>query len=291
MAGLGMTFMFAGLIMIGGVLIARSLIVDRLGLDAAGHFQAAWAISMQCVGFVLGTMGVDYYPRLSAIIGDRPATSALVNDQAKIGLALGGPVLLIVLGLAPWVVPLLYSDAFGPAVGLLQWMCLGNLVKLASWPMGFIMIAREDRLIFSAIQGLWLAVFLGLLWVLMPAMGVEAAGTAFVAAYSIVAIAEIWAVRRLHGFRWQWSSLQLFAIHLGLAVALLALVTAAPIAGAAICLAASIATGIWGLRLVALMIGPEGKLASLATRVFQAVRWPLPDLQAASKPVHPDAGE
>jgi len=291
MAGLGITFMFAGLLAIGGLLVARSLIVDRLGLDAAGHFQAAWAISMQCLGFVLGAMGVDYFPRLSGIISDRMASSALVNDQAQIGLALAGPILLIVLGLAPWLVPLLYSDAFGPAVDMLQWMCLGNLLKLAAWPIGFIMIAREDRLIFATLQVLWLTAFLGLLWVLLPALGVEAAGPAFLAAYAIVLSAQYFAVRRLHGFRWQRASLRLFSIHLGLAAVLLALTQTAPLLGAGGCVAAAAATGIWGARLVAIKIGPEGQMGRLATGLFHLLHWPLPDQTAATDSLSPDPGE
>lgn len=279
MAGLGVTFMFAGLIMMSGLLVARSLIVNDQGLDAAGHFQAAWAISMQCLGFILGAMGVDYFPRLSGIIGDRSATASLVNDQTQIGLALGGPILLILLGFTPWVIPLFYSDAFGPAANMLQWMCLGNLLKLASWPIGFIIVAREDRLIFAVFQVLWQVAFLGLLWTLLPTLGVEAAGVAFVAAYSIMISVQFWAVRRLHGFHWQNSSLRLFWIHLGLSAALLALAKTAPLAGMVAGVAAGAGTGIWGLRLIAVKIGPEGRSGRLATRLFRVLHWPLPTAQ------------
>lgn len=276
MVGLGLTFMFAGLVATGGVLAARALIVDSQGLEPAGHFQAAWSISMQFVGLVLIAMGADYFPRLSAIIADRALSTRLVNDQAQIGLALGAPGLLLVLGLAPWIIPLFYSDAFGPAVGLLQWLCVGNILRLASWPTGFIMIAREDRWTFAALQAVWQTVFLAVLWMLLPALGVEAAGIAFAAASLVVLSANNWTVRRLHGFRWQGLSVRLFAIHFGLSAALLALARTAPTAAAVACLVAGTATAIWGLRLVAVKIGPEGRLGRLATRLFRLIQWPLP---------------
>lgn len=291
MIQLGMTFMLASLLAIGGLLIARALIVDRLTLDAAGQFQAAWAIAMHSIGFVLGAMAADYFPRLSGIIDNRRASTDLVNDQAQIGIALAAPVLLIVLGLAPWMIPLFYSSGFDPAVGVLQWLCVGNLLRLAAWPTGFILIAREDRLVLIAIQVLLQAVFLSLLWVLIPALGVEAAGTAFVASSLVAVLASSWAVWRLHGFRWQGLSSRLFAVHLGLSVALMAIAKAAPIAGAAASVAIGAATGIWGLRLVAIKIGPEGKLAQLATLVFRVLQWPLPDTRTTSEPIHPGAGE
>lgn len=290
LAGMGVTLMLAGLLAVGGLLAARSLIVDSLGLDAAGHFQAAWAVSIHCVGFVLGSMGTDYFPRLSGIIDDRKASADLVNDQAQIGFALGGPVLLVFLGLAPWVIPLFYASGFEPAVGLLQWLCIGSLLKFAAWPTGFVVVARQDRAVYTALQVLWQIVFLGLLLALLPVLGVEAAGIAFVVAHTVSALVQSWTVRRLHGFRWQSLSLRLFAIHFGLSAALLVLAKTAPLAGAGACIAAGAATGIWGLRLVAVKIGPEGKLGRHATRLFSALRWPLPNARTADS-LHPGAGE
>ena len=59
---------------------------------------------MTYVGFLLGAMGADYYPRLTEVIHDKVAAVRLMNDQAQLGLAIGGPVLLLLIGLAPWVI-------------------------------------------------------------------------------------------------------------------------------------------------------------------------------------------
>ena len=96
---------------------------------------------MTYVGFLLGAMGADYYPRLTEVIHDKVAAVRLMNDQAQLGLAIGGPVLLLLIGLAPWVITLLYSNAFEPAVTLLQWQMVGNVFKLASWAMSFSIVA------------------------------------------------------------------------------------------------------------------------------------------------------
>ena len=98
-----------GLATAATLLLVRSLISQELGLDAAGYFAAAWGITMTYVGFLLGAMGADYYPRLTEVIHDKVAAVRLMNDQAQLGLAIGGPVLLLLIGLAPWVITLLYS--------------------------------------------------------------------------------------------------------------------------------------------------------------------------------------
>jgi PST family polysaccharide transporter len=276
MAGLGLIFMFAGLLATTSLLVARAVIVDSMGLSSAGHFQAAWTISIQYLAFLLNAMAIDYFPRLSAIIGNRIESTALINHQAQLSLALGGPLLLILLGLAPWVIAALYSGAFEPAVAVLQWQCLGNVLKLASWPTDFAIIARQDRVVFAAIQILWNLVFLGLLWVLLPTMGVKAAGVAFAVAYGAFILINNVAVWQLHDFRWQSLSLRLFGLHLGLSASLLVLAQAAPLIGAVVGVVAGAATGIWGLRVVALRIGPEGRLGRLAAGLFTFLHWPLP---------------
>src|SRR5690606_15399485 len=64
----GGAVMVAGLAATAGALAVRTLVQRELGDSSMGHFQAAWAISAQYLGLVLGAMGTDFYPRLAAII-------------------------------------------------------------------------------------------------------------------------------------------------------------------------------------------------------------------------------
>ena len=141
LARLGAAFMVAGLAGSAGQLVVRSLVQRELGADALGQFQAAWAISMTYVGFVLGAMGTDYYPRLTAIIRDREAVNRLVNQQTEVALLLATPVLLAMLALSPWVMRLLYTAEFAEGAMVLRWQVLGDFLKIASWPLGFILLA------------------------------------------------------------------------------------------------------------------------------------------------------
>ena len=63
MAKLGAAFMLGGLATAATLLLVRGHISQELGLDAAGYLAAAWGITMTYVGFLLGAMGADYYPR------------------------------------------------------------------------------------------------------------------------------------------------------------------------------------------------------------------------------------
>ena len=96
---------------------------------------------MTYLGFVLGAMGTDYYPRLSACIHDPAAACRLVNEQTEVALLLTAPALIALLAVSPWLIPLLYTAEFAPAVGILHFQLLGDLLKVMSWPLGFVILA------------------------------------------------------------------------------------------------------------------------------------------------------
>lgn len=275
MARLGASFMLGGLATATTMLLVRGRISQELGLEAAGHFSAAWGITMTYVGFLLGAMGADYYPRLTAVIHDRPTAIRLMNDQAQLGLAIGGPVLLLLIGCAPWVIRLLYSGAFEPAVALLQWQTLGNVFKLSSWAIGFSMAASGRGRTFLLVQVNFNIWFLAMLWPSLSEFGVVAAGPAFMIAYVIhFAVLNV-LVRRFHGFRWQPLSLVLLVLHAGLGAGLLALALISPHAAALAALLLALATGLFGLRVVLVKIGPEGRLVARFARFYAAIGWPI----------------
>ena len=275
MAKLGSVFMLGGLATPATLLLVRSWINRDLGLDAAGQFAAAWGISMTYVGFLLTAMAADYYPRLTEVIRDRDATTRLMNDQSQLGLAIGGPVLLLLIGLAPWVIQLLYSDAFQPAVALLQWQTVGNVFKLASWPLAFAFAASGRSKVFLLTEISWNLVFIGLFWLGLGFFGLKIAGFAFLAAYVLYLGTVAFIVRRLHGFRWERLSVQLMGTHAVLAFALLALSLSLPLAGAVASVVLALVTGLAGLRVVVQKIGSEGRLASRIARLYTRIGWPV----------------
>lgn len=218
LAKLGAAFMVAGLAVTIGHLAVRTMVQRELGAEALGHFQAAWMISTTYIGFVLQAMGTDYYPRLTAAIHDNAAVNRMVNEQTEVALLLGGAVFLAMLGLAPWVIELLYSSQFEQAVSVLRWQVLGDILKVASWPLGFIILAAGDGRTFMLAESLAISVFVGLTWFGLPIFGIEATGIAFLGMYSIYLPAVFLLARRRTGFRYYsrvWKKLAmllLFAI-------------------------------------------------------------------------------
>ena len=201
MLKLGLPLMAGSLLTLATQLAGRSIILRELGLEASGYFQAAWAISMTYVGFVLSTIGTDYYPRLTAIINDLPLAKKMVNEQAEMGLLLAGPVFLAMITFAPWVISLLYTSDFAPATDVLRWQVLGDIFKVASWPMSIVLLAQGRGGFFIGTEAIWNFMYLGSFIMGIQEWGLVMAGVSFWIAYLIYYGLMVVLVFRLIGFK------------------------------------------------------------------------------------------
>lgn len=231
LARLGAAFMLAGLVGTLAQLMVRILVYRELGTLALGHFQAAWMISMTYIGFVLQAMGSDYYPRLTGVIHDHTTVNRMVNEQAEVALLLSGPVLLAMLGFAPWVIELLYTQQFQPAVEVLRWQVLGDVLKVASWPLGFIILAAGDGRTYLVSESIGFVALVVLTWLGLPWLGLEATGIAFVAMYVVYLLMVYWLASQRTGFRWAPSVRWLLLLLLTTALTALIAARWHPLAG------------------------------------------------------------
>lgn len=215
MLRLGIPLMSAAVVTLLTQLAVRSIVLRELGVEASGYFQAAWAISMTYVGFLMNAMAMDYYPRLTQAIGDEKHARRLINEQTEMALLIAGPVLLAMITFAPWVIQLLYSQNFGPAVELLRWQVLGDILKLASAPIVFIFLATGHGGVAIGIQCVWSAVYLGALVLGIRDFGLMMAGAGFLAAYLSYFVVVSLIANRVHGLKLPprtWSFLSLLLL-------------------------------------------------------------------------------
>ncbi|HEY8037320.1 MAG TPA: oligosaccharide flippase family protein [Methylobacter sp.] len=213
---LGFAFMASGLLMSGAAYAVRLIVVRKVGFDAAGLYQSAWALGGLYIGFILQSMGADFYPRLTAIAKDNAECNRVVNEQAHVSMLLAGPGIIATLTFAPLVIALFYSPKFEGAVEILRWLCLGMTLRVISWPMGFIIVAKnvQNLLIFSELA--WTVVYLGLAWACVDFFGLKGAGIAFFGSYVFHVLIVYVFTRRLSGFLWSSANLQTSFLYLAL---------------------------------------------------------------------------
>ncbi|MEO0248192.1 MAG: oligosaccharide flippase family protein, partial [candidate division WOR-3 bacterium] len=83
LVSLGLVFMASGVMVTGVMYLIRVLVVSGLGMESVGLYQSATTLSTMYIGIVLNAMGMDFYPRLTAVAEDNAAINRLVNEQTE----------------------------------------------------------------------------------------------------------------------------------------------------------------------------------------------------------------
>jgi antigen flippase len=199
---LGSAFMASSMMTMGVAYFVRIVLLRKVGFEAAGLYQSAWTLGGLYVSFILQAMGADFYPRLTSSIARHDECNRLVNEQTLVGLLIAGPGVLATLTGAPLVIFLLYSAKFGAAVPVLRWICLGAMLQVITWPMGFIIVAKGKPVLFFAAELAWTLVALALSWFCVTRFGLGGAGIAFFGSYIFHWILINPIAHWLTGFRW-----------------------------------------------------------------------------------------
>lgn len=207
---LGLPMMGAAVANTVTTLWIQSEIKRALGIEALGIYVASNTIAMQYMGVVLTAMAGDYYPRLTGVITDPAASRRLVNQQTEVALSLAGPLILVMFAAAPWVIQLLYSSQFAPASDVLRWQVAGTLLKVLSWPMGFILLAAGAGRAFFLSEVTTLLIMAGVTALCLDRFGVVGAGIGYFVGYAVyLPLMFVLAAPRI-GLRWSgpvWRAL------------------------------------------------------------------------------------
>jgi len=218
MLRLGLVFMVNGLFMLSATYAVRIIVTHEAGIGAAGLYQAAWVLASLYAGFILQAMGVDFYPRLTAAAKDNDECNRLVNEQTHVSILLAGPGLLATLTLAPLVVHLFYSSEFTGAVSILRWFCLGMMLRIVAWPMGFIVLAKNEQRIFFWTELAAALIQVGLAFVLVQQFGPAGAGAAFFGLYLWHSALIGYISYRITGFRWSAENIRVGGSYILMAI-------------------------------------------------------------------------
>jgi antigen flippase len=220
LAGLGLAFMWSGLMVASVAALTNTLIVRELGMQANGYYGAAWALSGMFANFVLAAMGADFLPRLAAVQHDHPTVCRLVNEQTEVGILLALPGLVATLFFAPLAIKVFYTSEFLVAADLLPWLVLGVFGRVTSWPMGFVLIAKAKSKLFAVSETSFALVHLTLVLAGLFAFGLIGVAVAFLMLYLFYNFAMHIISRHLICFRWSisvWKLITASACFVGMA--------------------------------------------------------------------------
>ena len=174
-----------------------------------GIYSATWTLSSYYVGFVLSAMGTDFLPRLTASSNDHATMNRLVNEQTEMGVLIAVPGVLATL--APRAVGhggILFGQ-FVQGADVARWQILGVFLRVVSWPLGYILIAKGKGLLFTLTEVAGGAIGVLLIFLCMKQWNLKGVGVSFALSYLAYTTMMAVVVWRLTDFCWSASALKI----------------------------------------------------------------------------------
>jgi PST family polysaccharide transporter len=121
--------------------LIRNFLGENFGLVSAGIWEALWRLSTAYLMVITSTLAVYYLPRLSELKSKeeiKKEVTSIFKIVLPAVIVLGG----VVYFLRELIVTLLFSKEFLPIESLIGWQLVGDTLKVASWILGYVLIAK-----------------------------------------------------------------------------------------------------------------------------------------------------
>jgi PST family polysaccharide transporter len=168
----------------------RTLLVEHSGVELASYWEGYSRLSLFMSGLAISSISLYYLPKLvEANTGQEMLKVVLWG--VKFLFAVAFPAMLLIFLFGSDVISLLYTTNFLEAIFLLKWELLGTFLKLLSFTVSFIMIAKKLTTVFVLSELISGLIFFGLSVLLVEMYGVVGASIAFTGTYFLYLL---WAV-------------------------------------------------------------------------------------------------
>ncbi len=122
-------------------MVVREYIGSNLGWSSAGYWQGIWYISSMYLMVVTTSLGVYYLPRLSEI-----EDKSELKEEMLYGYRVILPIVIfLAFGIyifREYIVYIAFTKSFMPMVELFKWQLIGDVVKISSWLLSYLMLAK-----------------------------------------------------------------------------------------------------------------------------------------------------
>lgn len=222
---LGAGYIYASILVSASVWVVCQVLSDIGSDTATGLFSAGYLLVGMLPSILFAAFDSDYYPRLAGIISNVSKRNKMVNEHIEVHLIIQLPVILGVIALLPWLLPLLFTYEFMPALSMVQIAVFALLFHVMTYPVSFMAVSKGDTITFAVQETVYNVLFVSLLLLGYIYYGWLGAGIGF----AIARLADMLLVCSIayfkYGFRLSRRAVRYFALALSLGLLLMALVS------------------------------------------------------------------
>jgi len=180
---------------IGSILFIRSYISTNISLVDAGYWQGIIYISDAYLLIVAMSLKVYYLPRLSEIDNNKELLSEILSGY-KIILPIVTIMALIIFLLKIFIINALFTEEFHPMVELFKWQLIGDVFKISSWLLSYVILAKSMTKVFVYTEIIFTTLFVVLSILFMEYFGLIGVTYAYSLNYIFYLLTMIFIYRR-----------------------------------------------------------------------------------------------
>jgi len=166
------------------LILVRNILIEQVGWDAAGQWQAVWKISEVYLAVITMALGTYYLPKLSSLVGVDEIVSE-IHKTAKQIIPIVALLALAIYLLRDVAIWLLFTKEFNSARDLFLIQLCGDVVKIASWLYAYPMLSRGATTWFVTLEIIFSVTFVCSSYYFVHLLGVQGANVAYLANYMI----------------------------------------------------------------------------------------------------------
>lgn len=171
-------------------IVVRQILADKFTWEEVGYWQAVSKVSEAYLLFVTMAISVYYLPRLSAIDSKVEFKKEILNGY-KVLLPITIIMSLFVYFFRDLITRLLFSEGFEGALYLYFPQLVGDMLKIASFVLSYIMLAKAMTRVFFFSELFFSSMYVGWVYVLTSMFGLIGSMYAFVVNYCIYLVFNI----------------------------------------------------------------------------------------------------
>ncbi len=152
-------------------ILLRNYVIEKISIEAAGYWEGMNRLSAAYLVFVSTSFAVYYLPKLS-----ESKSNALIRREIKKVIMFIVPIVFVIFLLMfifkRQIITLLYTEQFMPMSNLFLPQLIGDFLKIVSWSLSYILLAKSMMKEYVILELLSPIVFLFLSYNLVNIYGV-----------------------------------------------------------------------------------------------------------------------